>query len=104
MERALAVEPFANHDAGAMKIVRVTYDKVFVPFHRANVWSAGVRPGTTRLLVRVETADGAVGCGETICLHEFIEPVLAGTIIPLSLGEDACDIERLMRKVEGVTG
>lgn len=94
-------EPFANHDAGATKIVRVTCDKVFVPFHRENVWSAGVRPGTTRLLVHVETADGTIGCGETICLLEFVEPVLGRTIIPLSLGEDAFNIERLVRKVEG---
>jgi L-rhamnonate dehydratase len=101
VETALAAEPFAPHDAGATQIVRVTYDKVFVPFHRENVWSAGVRPGTTRLLVRVETADGTVGYGETICLLEFVEPVLERTIIPLSLGEDAFNIERLVRKVEG---
>jgi L-rhamnonate dehydratase len=101
VERALVAEPFTASDAGATRIVRVTCDKVFVPFHRENVWSAGVRPGTTRLLVRVETADGTVGCGETICLLEFVEPVLRRTIIPLALGEDAFDIERLVRKVEG---
>lgn len=83
------------------KITRIEYQKVFVPFHRAAEWGAGKRPGTTRLIVQVHTADGTVGVGETICLWEFVEPVLARTIIPLVLREDACDIERLCKKVEG---
>lgn len=82
-------------------IVRVEHQKVFVPFHQAAEWAAGKRPGTTRLIVQVHTADGAVGVGETICLWEFVEPVLARTIIPLVIGEDACDIERLCKKIEG---
>jgi glucarate dehydratase len=82
-------------------IAHIEYQKVFVPFHRAAEWGAGKRPGTTRLIVEVHTADGLVGLGETICLWEFVEPVLARTVIPLALGEDACDIERICRKVEG---
>lgn len=101
IERAATVEPLKIHDACETKIVSVSYDKVFVPFHRENFWSAGKRPGTTRLIVQVRTADGTVGYGETICLLEFIEPVLARTIIPLSIGEDAFNVERILRKVEG---
>ncbi len=82
-------------------LVRITFDKVFVPFRQEVHWSAGTRPGTTRLIVRAETADGTIGVGETICLLEFIEPVLAMTIIPLAIGEDALNIERLLRKIEG---
>lgn len=82
-------------------ITRITHEKIFIPFVHEVEWSAGTRPGMTRLVVRVETADGTIGFGETICLLEFIEPVLVKTIIPLALGEDACDIERLLRKVEG---
>jgi L-rhamnonate dehydratase len=82
-------------------ITRITHDKIFVPFVHEVEWSAGTRPGITRLVVQVETADGTVGFGETICLLEFIEPVFAKTIAPLAIGEDACDIERLLRKVEG---
>ena len=51
--------------------------------------------------MQVHTADGTVGIGETICLWEFVQPVLARTIIPLALGEDACDIEKLCKKIEG---
>lgn len=83
------------------RIVRVEHQKIFVPFHQAAEWAAGKRPGTTRLVVQLHTADGTVGLGETICLWDFVEPVLARTIVPLVVGEDACDIERICKKVEG---
>lgn len=83
------------------RITRIAHHKIFVPFLHEVEWSAGTRPGITRLVVSIETADGTIGWGETLCLLEFIEPVLAKTIIPLTVGEDACDIERLLRKVEG---
>ncbi|MBX3740003.1 MAG: mandelate racemase/muconate lactonizing enzyme family protein [Akkermansiaceae bacterium] len=82
-------------------ITAISCWKVFVPFVHQVEWSAGTRPGITRLVVKVETADGTIGIGETICLLEFIEPVLRKTVIPLAIGEDACDIERLLRKTEG---
>ncbi|MFN0121105.1 MAG: mandelate racemase/muconate lactonizing enzyme family protein [Blastocatellia bacterium] len=83
------------------RIVSIEYQKVFVPFHKAAEWSSGKRPGTTRLIVQVHTASGLTGVGETICLWEFVEPALARTMIPLAIGEDACDIERLCKKIEG---
>lgn len=82
-------------------IKQIAYDKIYVPFKEEVHWSAGTRPGITRLVVRVETEGGAIGLGETICLLEFIEPVLAKTVIPLAIGEDACNIERLLKKMEG---
>jgi L-rhamnonate dehydratase len=85
----------------ATEIVSIDYQMVFVPFFKAAEWAAGKRPGTTRLIVQIHTADGTIGIGETICLWEFVAPVLARTIIPLALGEDACDIERLCKKIEG---
>ena len=85
----------------ATTIIKIEHQMVFVPFHKAAEWAAGKRPGTTRLIVQVHTADGTIGVGETICLWEFVEPVLARTIIPLAIGADACDIEKLCRKIEG---
>lgn len=82
-------------------IVKIEHQMVFVPFHKAAEWAAGKRPGTTRLIVQVHTADGTIGVGETICLWEFVEPVLARTIVPLAIGADACDIEKLCHKIEG---
>lgn len=85
----------------ATLIQRISHTKVFIPFRHQIEWSAGTRPGITRLVVEVETSDGTIGLGETLCLLEFVEPVLEKTVIPLAVGEDACDIERLLRKVEG---
>ncbi|MBS1809746.1 MAG: mandelate racemase/muconate lactonizing enzyme family protein [Acidobacteria bacterium] len=85
----------------ATTIVKIEQQMVFVPFHKAAEWAAGKRPGTTRLIVQVHTADGTIGVGETICLWEFVQPVLAHTIIPLALGADACDIEKLCARIEG---
>ena len=71
---------------GGSILREVTVDKVFVPFRQEVHWSAGRRPGTTRVIVQARTEDGTVGVGETICLLEFIEPVLSRTVIPLALG------------------
>ncbi|MDX2030501.1 MAG: mandelate racemase/muconate lactonizing enzyme family protein [Blastocatellia bacterium] len=85
----------------ATTITGIEHRMISVPFHKAAEWAAGKRPGTTRLIIQVRTAEGIVGVGETICLWEFVEPVLARTIVPLALGQDALEIERLCRKIEG---
>lgn len=85
----------------ASTISRIAYTKVYVPFVHEVEWSAGTRPGTTRLIVEVHTDDGVTGLGETICLLEFVEPVLARTVIPLAMGEDPSRIERILKKIEG---
>jgi L-rhamnonate dehydratase len=87
--------------ARAAQIRRVSYRRVFVPFEQEIHWSAGTRPGTTRIVVEIETDEGLRGLGETICLLEFVEPVLANTIIPLVTGEDSTQIERITKKIEG---
>jgi glucarate dehydratase len=95
-----------NHKNGSIpsftsRIRRVDIQRVFVPFRHVVEWSAGKRPGTTRLIIEVHTDDGVTGVGETICLLEFIEPVLRNTIVPLAIGEDPFNIERITKKVEG---
>lgn len=85
----------------ATTIIGVTCRKVFIPFKQEVHWTGGTRPGTTRLVVEIETESGIIGLGETICLLEFIEPVLAKTIAPLVIGEDACNVEKIYRKIEG---
>lgn len=83
------------------KIVGVDAGLVVVPYDTVAHWASGTRAGTTRLIVRVHTADGTIGLGETICLWEFVQPVLARTVAPLAIGENAFDIERIIRKMEG---
>jgi L-rhamnonate dehydratase len=83
------------------RIERVSFTKVFVPYKHVVKWSAGVRPGTTRLIAQIETQDGVIGYGETNCLWDFVEPLFAKTITPLVLGEDAFSIERILKRIEG---
>ena len=84
-----------------MKITGLDHTLLFVPFGRPQLWAGGRRPGTTRLLVTLHTDEGILGHGETICLLEFVRPVLERTIAPLAIGEDPHNIERLYRKLEG---
>ena len=84
-----------------MKITALDHTLLFVPFARPQLWTGGRRPGTTRLLVSLQTDAGIVGYGETICLLEFVRPVLEQAIKPLLIGEDPHNIERAYRKMEG---
>lgn len=84
-----------------MKITGVESRLLYVPFTQPQVWASGARPGSTRILVTLHTDEGLTGYGESICLHEFIQPVLEKTIAPLVIGEDPHNVERLQRKMEG---
>lgn len=72
-----------------------------MPFSQALEWGSGSRPAATRLLVEITLANGVKGYGETICLLEFIEPVLVSTVFPIALQHRAQDVERLTRHVLG---
>lgn len=93
--------PQPRHATQPSSIAEVTCRQIFIPFKEVVRWSAGTRPGVTRLVVEVRTEDGLIGVGETICLWEFVMPVFVKTIIPLVVGEDAYAIERILRKCEG---
>lgn len=84
-----------------LQIVACRHWKVGMPFRQALHWGSGKRPAATRLLVEIELANGIKGYGETICLLEFIEPVLTQTIFPIALQHKATDVERLTRHVLG---
>lgn len=84
-----------------LHIVAMRHWKVAMPFHTPLQWGSGTRPAATRLVVQITLANGAVGYGETICLLEFIEPVLVQTIAPIALQHRACDVERFTRHVLG---
>ncbi len=84
-----------------LQIVAARHVMVRVPFRELIEWGSGVRTGATRLLVRIETADGAVGWGETICLLDAIEPVLRNVVLPLALQHRVDEAEALHRHVLG---
>jgi glucarate dehydratase len=84
-----------------LKIVAVRHWKVAMPFKEALEWGSGKRPAATRLIVELTLANGVKGYGETICLLEFIEPVLINTIFPIALQHCVQDVERFTRHVFG---
>lgn len=83
------------------QIVALRHWKVAMPFKEALEWGSGKRPAATRLIVEITLANGIKGYGETICLLEFIEPVLVNTIFPIALQHCAQDVERFTRHVFG---
>jgi glucarate dehydratase len=84
-----------------LQVVAARHWKVAMPFVTALEWGSGKRPAATRLIVELTLANGTVGYGETICLLEFIEPVLVNTIFPIALAHRASDVERFSRHVFG---
>lgn len=84
-----------------LRIVSVRHWMLRIPFHADMEWASGRRTGVTRLVVRVETAGGAVGWGETICLLDAIPAVLEKVVAPVALTKRADQAEALHRHVLG---
>jgi L-rhamnonate dehydratase len=89
------------HGDDALRITSARHFMVRMPFHTPMEWASGARPGTTRLLVELTTANGIKGYGETICLLDAIEPVLAKVVLPLALGRSVDQAEVIHRNVLG---
>lgn len=84
-----------------LQIVSLRHWKVGIPFKTPLQWGSGTRPAATRIVVEITLANGTKGYGETICLLEFIEPVLTSTVFPIALQHTAQDVERFTRHVFG---
>lgn len=84
-----------------LAIAGIRHWMVRIPFHSDMEWASGVRSGVTRLVVRIETAGGLVGWGETICLLDAIPAVLERVVMPLALGRGVDQAEALHRHVLG---
>ena len=91
----------SSSPAHPLQIVACRHWLVAMPFREALQWGSGARPAATRLLVEITLANGVKGYGETICLLEFIEPVLVKTIFPIALTHTVMDIELMTRHVLG---
>jgi L-rhamnonate dehydratase len=84
-----------------LRIVGARHWMVAMPFREALHWGSGRRPAATRLVVELTMANGLKSYGETICLLEFIEPVLVRTVLPIALQHRAQDVERFQRHLLG---
>lgn len=85
----------------ALSIVSAQHWLVRVPFRDLIEWGSGTRSGATRLVVRLETAGGTVGWGETICLLDAIPAVLERVVLPIALQHGVDQAEALHRHVLG---
>ena len=83
------------------RIARIDHWLVRMPLAEVILWGSGKRSGTTRLVVRLETEDGIIGWGETISLIDTVPAVLERIVIPLAVGYEISDAERLHRHVLG---
>lgn len=83
-----------------MKITAIDHWLVSIPYKEDIAFSSTPRANATRLVVRLETDAGIVGWGETLCLLDFIEPVLRRVVIPNAIGLPVSAFERLKRLVE----
>jgi glucarate dehydratase len=83
-----------------VKITAIDHWLVSIPYREQVAFSSTTRNNATRLIVRLETDTGVVGWGETLCLLDFIEPVLRNVVIPTALGLRVHDFERLIRLIE----
>ena len=84
-----------------LRIDRIRITPVNVPFHAPIRWPGGANADWTRLIIEMETADGLVGLGET--LGGAVTKALIDTeIVPMFLGENPFDIERILSKASFV--
>lgn len=74
---------------------------VRVPFTETIAWGSGTRIGTTRLICRIETREGAIGWGETLCLIDTVPAVFDAVVKQVGLGRSVADAEGLYRHVLG---
>lgn len=84
-----------------MQIAKVEHWMVRVPFTETISWGSGARIGTTRLVVRIETGEGLVGWGETLCLIDTVPAVFKSVVAPLAIGRSVAEAETLFRHVLG---
>ena len=94
------MKPSAASDNGA-RIAEARHWLVKMPFCAPIEWASGKRDGATRLIVEVVCENGTRGFGETICLLDFIRPVLEKAVLPLAVGRSVFDAERMHRHVLG---
>lgn len=84
-----------------MKIGKVEHWMLRVPFKETIAWGSGTRIGTTRLVCRIETTDGVVGWGETLCLIDAVPAVFEHVVAPLAIGRSIAEAEAFGRHILG---
>jgi L-alanine-DL-glutamate epimerase-like enolase superfamily enzyme len=89
-----------------MRITELKTTIVSVPFRKLYPWRIGLSRGNTSVLVEVMTDTGLTGLGESPCLFPPAEALRAviDACIPLVIGEDPFDHERIYKRILGLNG
>ena len=93
--------PHCDHSPGGARVAEARHWLVKMPFAAPIEWASGKRDGATRLVVEIVCDNGVRGWGETICLLDFVRPVLEKAVLPLAVGRSVFEAERLHRRVLG---
>jgi glucarate dehydratase len=75
-----------------MKITNVDLTPVNIPMEIPYFWTAGLYPGTSKLIIEIETNEGITGLGEAPSTH--LAPVISALAERL-IGQDPLDIAHL---------
>ena len=79
-----------------MKITAIRATPVNIPLDAPFFWSVGLYPGTTKVVIEVETDQGLVGLGESP--SPGCADVINGSLGPRLIGMNALDMESCERK------
>jgi L-alanine-DL-glutamate epimerase-like enolase superfamily enzyme len=89
-----------------MKIANLKSTILSVPFRKMTFWPYGRWEGMTVVVIELETDEGIVGVGESVCQQnpaEAFKSFIDGSK-PLLVGEDPFNTERIAKKIEGLGG
>lgn len=89
-----------------MKITDLKSTILSVPFAKPTLWPFGRWEGMTVVVIEIETDNGTVGIGESVCQQKPADAFrnFIDSSKPLLIGEDPFDTERIGKKIEGLGG
>jgi glucarate dehydratase len=73
-----------------MKVTRIKATPVNIPLEIPFLWTAGLYPGTSKVIIEVETDEGLCGLGEAPSSH--LAPVIEN-FAPRLIGKDPLDMD-----------
>jgi L-alanine-DL-glutamate epimerase-like enolase superfamily enzyme len=79
---------------------------ISIPFAKSTFWPYGRWDGMTVLVIEIETDQGFIGLGESICIQNSAEAIklFIDNTKPYLLEQDPFDTERIGKRIEGLGG
>jgi L-alanine-DL-glutamate epimerase-like enolase superfamily enzyme len=79
---------------------------ISIPFAKPTFWPYGRWDGMTAVVIEIESDQGMVGLGESICIQSSAEAIklFIDNTKPYLLDQDPFDTERIGKRIEGLGG